>query len=200
MKAIHFFYSILFIAFLQYSCTDPCEEVVCQNGGTCIEGTCDCPEGFIGPNCEVRVDPCESKQCVNADTCVVSPQGEARCFCSLGFEGERCDSTWSNKYTGIFEVTESCDNSNFYEVEIVDGPRFNEVTVINFNDRQASSESRVVLEAINASSLNIRDQFMEFGKVSGIGSFLNYNRFTLDYTVIQNGDTLSCSAVLDRKF
>jgi len=31
---------------------DPCETVVCQNGGTCVEGTCECPDGYEGTNCE----------------------------------------------------------------------------------------------------------------------------------------------------
>jgi hypothetical protein len=31
---------------------EPCAEVECLNGGTCLEGTCDCPEGFTGPSCE----------------------------------------------------------------------------------------------------------------------------------------------------
>lgn len=41
------------------SCTksDPCEEVVCQNGGTCSDGTCNCPEGFAGTLCETALMP-----------------------------------------------------------------------------------------------------------------------------------------------
>jgi hypothetical protein len=35
--------------------SDPCENVVCQNGGTCVDGTCDCPTGFEGKFCEVAV-------------------------------------------------------------------------------------------------------------------------------------------------
>lgn len=31
---------------------DPCEDIACQNGGTCIEGDCECPEGFGGNFCE----------------------------------------------------------------------------------------------------------------------------------------------------
>ena len=31
---------------------DPCADVVCQNGGSCVDGTCICPEGYTGPNCE----------------------------------------------------------------------------------------------------------------------------------------------------
>ncbi|GAB4407237.1 MAG: hypothetical protein OHK0039_09580 [Bacteroidia bacterium] len=34
------------------ACKDPCKEVVCENGGTCVEGVCDCPEGYVGANCE----------------------------------------------------------------------------------------------------------------------------------------------------
>jgi len=30
---------------------DPCESVTCQNGGTCVEGDCDCPTGYAGTNC-----------------------------------------------------------------------------------------------------------------------------------------------------
>ncbi|MCF8244250.1 MAG: carbonic anhydrase family protein [Saprospiraceae bacterium] len=37
--------------------TDPCASVTCENGGTCADGTCFCPDGFSGPNCEVE-DPC----------------------------------------------------------------------------------------------------------------------------------------------
>lgn len=34
---------------------DPCETVNCLNGGTCVNGMCDCPEGFVGDFCE-RID------------------------------------------------------------------------------------------------------------------------------------------------
>ncbi len=43
---------LIFILLVQSSCSDPCEEVNCLNGGICIEGDCDCPDNFIGNNCE----------------------------------------------------------------------------------------------------------------------------------------------------
>lgn len=38
--------------------TDPCEDVTCKNGGTCINGVCNCPSGYTGSSCETRV--CEA--------------------------------------------------------------------------------------------------------------------------------------------
>jgi len=34
---------------------DPCDDVVCMNGGNCISGTCECPEGWIGDFCETQL-------------------------------------------------------------------------------------------------------------------------------------------------
>jgi hypothetical protein len=31
---------------------DDCDDIDCLNGGVCINGTCDCPDGFSGPRCE----------------------------------------------------------------------------------------------------------------------------------------------------
>jgi hypothetical protein len=42
-----------FGAVLYTSCNkDECKDVVCQNGGTCSGGTCTCPTGVGGTNCE----------------------------------------------------------------------------------------------------------------------------------------------------
>lgn len=32
---------------------DGCEDTTCQNGGICVEGDCQCPDGYTGPNCEI---------------------------------------------------------------------------------------------------------------------------------------------------
>jgi hypothetical protein len=31
---------------------DPCEAIECQNGGSCNEGVCECPEGYEGAFCQ----------------------------------------------------------------------------------------------------------------------------------------------------
>lgn len=32
--------------------TDPCKEIQCENGGTCADSTCQCPDGYVGSRCE----------------------------------------------------------------------------------------------------------------------------------------------------
>ena len=42
-----------FSAITYTSCNkDECKDVVCQNGGTCLEGACSCATGYEGTNCE----------------------------------------------------------------------------------------------------------------------------------------------------
>lgn len=59
MRPIQFFTALAtFILLTLSSCTeDPCENSLCANGGVCIEGTCDCPQGFTGPSCSEQDMP-----------------------------------------------------------------------------------------------------------------------------------------------
>ncbi len=42
----------LAIAGVYTSCTpDPCKDVVCNNDGTCVDGTCSCATGYEGTDC-----------------------------------------------------------------------------------------------------------------------------------------------------
>jgi hypothetical protein len=57
MKKSIVFLVILTLGILSCAKPDPCEEIVCQNGGTCSDGTCNCPEGFAGTLCETALLP-----------------------------------------------------------------------------------------------------------------------------------------------
>ena len=51
---------LISISLLTFSCTNEdtlCVGIVCQNGGVCNDGTCDCPAGFAGTNCEIQLEP-----------------------------------------------------------------------------------------------------------------------------------------------
>lgn len=42
-----------FSTMLYTSCNpDACKDVVCNNGGTCLNGTCQCPSGYEGTSCQ----------------------------------------------------------------------------------------------------------------------------------------------------
>ena len=56
---------------------DPCESVECLNGGTCTDGTCSCPTGFTGTNCETTTG-CTDELAVNYDMNAMDDDGSCR--------------------------------------------------------------------------------------------------------------------------
>lgn len=49
--------SFLFIQACSSEEEDLCLNVICENGGTCFDGTCACPDGYIGSNCNEELTP-----------------------------------------------------------------------------------------------------------------------------------------------
>jgi hypothetical protein len=49
------FSMLAFSAITYTACNkDECKDVVCQNGGTCVSGTCACPTGYEGTTCQTE--------------------------------------------------------------------------------------------------------------------------------------------------
>lgn len=42
---------------------DKCKDVTCQNGGACVDGTCNCVNGYTGANCETPPNPANYTKC-----------------------------------------------------------------------------------------------------------------------------------------
>jgi hypothetical protein len=66
---------------------DNCDGVLCQNGGTCNDGFCECPSGYGGPLCQTFFGACDGIVCQNGGTCV----GSGTCDCPRGFTGALCE-------------------------------------------------------------------------------------------------------------
>lgn len=82
---------------------DKCKDVECKNGGTCKEGTCTCPTGFSGANCETE-DKCITKNpnCKNGAPC-----NDGVCACVQGYEGADCGVEQRTKFLGNYLMSGS---------------------------------------------------------------------------------------------
>ncbi|XP_071959599.1 uncharacterized protein [Antedon mediterranea] len=57
----------------------------CVNGGRCVVGECECPEGYFGNFCQNQVIHCQPG-CKNGGTCF-----NGYCECTLGYHGVFCE-------------------------------------------------------------------------------------------------------------
>jgi len=105
MKLLQLFL-LVFLLGLLIGCEqdNPCENVKC-GPGDCVEGICDCPDGFSGVNCEI--EECFGVDCINGNC---DPQTET-CNCDPNYFGESCDILCVN---GEFENGD-CNCSEGYE-------------------------------------------------------------------------------------
>jgi hypothetical protein len=118
MKNIFQFLSIILIptAFM-ISCGDEETEcaATCQNGGTCVADTCQCPVGFSGNTCgtEIRAviigDHLVSDGCASGGGYVMSiaagsGSGAAITINNLGGYGFTLNATVSEEYAGNIEI------------------------------------------------------------------------------------------------
>ena len=56
MRILTLFFLLFSTCFLACE-DDPCEDVACQNGGICQNGSCVCPDGYGGDDCAVALNP-----------------------------------------------------------------------------------------------------------------------------------------------
>jgi len=56
----------------------------CENGGTCVNDVCECPDGYSGEQCEIY--NCANVVCWNGGVCV-----DGECQCLSGYTGTNCE-------------------------------------------------------------------------------------------------------------
>lgn len=65
---------------------DLCDGLVCQHGGSCLDGVCRCVNGYSGTYCEIEPDACYGITCNGHGTC-----SEGDCACTDGYSGTYCE-------------------------------------------------------------------------------------------------------------
>lgn len=113
---------ICFACLLMACNNNKCLEVECLNGGTCWDGECQCPKGFIGVNCD-SLDP--NFECSTVFECLANTY-IVRANCTLA-QNKLYNSTISPIMGSTNEIAFSnFDDLNFELFGVING---NEITV-----------------------------------------------------------------------
>lgn len=77
--------AVLCVAVFFTSCEENCS-FECKNGGECVDGICDCAEGFTGVDCSTQISDDCATDCLNDGLCV-----NGNCNCTQGWSGSNCN-------------------------------------------------------------------------------------------------------------
>ncbi len=153
------FISIVAVSTIFYmnSCNpDPCKDVVCQNGGTCVDGTCGCLTGYEGTNCETEM---RTKFLLSASS-----------FTESG--------TTDSSYNHVVH-----NYSNTYNMTITKGSDVNTILIENLGNYGCSSGSYTVTGTMTASTaFTIASQAVCGTTFSGSGTINSNGKISITYT------------------
>ena len=72
MKQVLPTFTFFTLLFFLYAC-NPCKQIVCDNGGTCRNGACECPAGYGGSSCELELKKIFLGNFQASETCQLPP-------------------------------------------------------------------------------------------------------------------------------
>lgn len=204
--------SLLAISVLFMTSCDECRKVECENDGTCVEGTCECPEGFSGASCQTE-DLCITQEvtclndgeCINGECdckptyygetceiqCLYGTYENGNCDCNQGIEGAECDVFSRDKFLGVYTYkatsgVESCVIS-MGEYENGDVWKVEISNISTFNDTDGYAE-------ISGSSISFPDQ-----EVTGSGNIKYTIKTTSAGTFEDDGEEITFTISITRK-
>ncbi len=201
------------------SCSNPCEDVICLNGGVCDDGTCICPEGFTGDNCQLAAaTACDTVVCFNGGVCIdgacLCPSGYTGTNCEIEVQADPCDTIVC--LNGGTCITGNCNCADGYEgttCETVERQKFLGLfsvieecnpgtyvydinitagtTIDRINVANFGGYGVVVYGVVDGTSVVFPQQSNEIGGFSGNGSIVG-NILTVSYTVNLGISSFDC--------
>jgi hypothetical protein len=213
----------------EYSCKkDKCADVQCQNGGTCNDGSCNCPVGYSGTSCETYQYDCTNNPSIciygncnngvcNCDPGYFGPKCDidscdattclnggtcvgASCNCASGYEGRLCDVKTTSRFVGNYVTLENCAVSPF--------PQYNTtITAHNSIDNQIiinKLKNLIINATVSGTTLSIvsHSPTGTYDVVTGSGAFNNQgNQIIVNVTLQEAGtsNTVSCVFTMIRQ-
>ena len=164
------------------ACTDECDDITCENGGTCDEGDCTCTANYFGERC--------------TDLCVNGTYASGTCACDAGYEGDGCDTESRSNWVGNFNADDNCGFT--YANTISNGTNVDEISISDF---AGFDNATITAQITTPTTITIDQQtdaagraFVGSGTLSSTG-----NTVTISYTVTFSDNTSeTCVATLTR--
>ncbi len=171
---------------------NPCDRIVCNNGGVCENGICLCPLGFSGDSCEkenkciTHNKNCDCGKCDSTSIyleCICEPYTYTLCPPIT-----LVDTSAPERFVGGYSVTENCA-APYYA--IVGRSVAGKVVFQNFSNKTQ------VIATVRAYCLNIHSQATYGLYICGGEGTINssYDTIRLKYQYILGVECYDCTAV-----
>ncbi len=191
MKNVNLFVLISFCLLALFtSCEEVCLED-CKNGGSCVEGSCDCPDGFSGDSCQ-NEDLCitQAPNCLNGGTCL-----NGGCDCPEGYSGDTCETHCSSTVVGTYNVTASINPScqAGISTQISAGENSNEVRIIQ-TDKSATTPEYTGIVSNDCTTIGINPYPSTPGLLPLDTGYITINGNNIEATFVWGGYTCGYTA------
>ena len=186
-KLIYLFFTVVMFTACGDDPIDPCAGIDCSANGVCVDGTCDCEDGYSGDNCEV-FHPCFSVDCGDNGTCI-----DGACDCKEGFYGDNCENLIQDLFRGTWNGTD-CDGDD-YTITVIAGATPTDLIVLSTGlviTAMIESENKFVIPTQTL----VEPIFQIEVVVSGDGTLLDDGTLSFAATVSSALGGGSCTSVL----
>lgn len=191
MKAIANLLAIIALTLGMQSC-DKCKDITCQNGGTCDNGKCACPEGYSGDNCEIK-DPCLGINCLNGGSC-----NSGTCSCVSGYYGNDCAFSCAScsTFTGdYYSYRQNCNQvfPQYNSTVNILTTASNKISISNFNNKGWNVEADVSGNSFSISAQTFSDGSVSWKVETTAAATVSGNTLTIPARLTNLSTSVSCT-------